>query len=105
MSQLARLQEDLTGIFLLEPTGNFSEFESLLSQHLVYLLINDMERLLNILYRIDVDEVKFKSLFNLNNPKLIAPELAKLIIERQLQKIATREAYRNSNASKYPKNQ
>ncbi|MFN4082489.1 MAG: hypothetical protein ACK4K9_02555 [Bacteroidia bacterium] len=65
-----------------------------LTNVLIYLLLNNMERLWAILYRIDVNEQKVKGLFDLQNPKDIAPALADLIIERQKQKIESRKNYK-----------
>jgi hypothetical protein len=65
-----------------------------LQEAIVYLLIHDLERLWNILYRIDVNEQKVKALFAKNTPTEIAPEMAKLIYERLQQKAITRIQYR-----------
>lgn len=64
-----------------------------LTERIVYLLLHEMERLLHILYRIDVNEKHVKACFAQNDPNKIAPMLADLIIERELQKIR----YRNEN--------
>jgi hypothetical protein len=53
-----------------------------------------MEKLLNILYRIDVNEPKVKAAFAQNNPKLIAPTIAQLILDRELQKAESRRKYK-----------
>jgi c-di-GMP-related signal transduction protein len=65
-----------------------------LQEAIVYLLIHDLERLWNILYRIDVNEKKVKDLFNLSNPAEIAPQMALLIYKRLEQKALTRIQYR-----------
>ncbi len=61
---------------------------------IIYLLIHDLEKLWNILYRIDVNEKKVKDLFNLSNPAEIAPQMAILIYERLEQKALSRIQYR-----------
>lgn len=66
-----------------------------LRQLIVYLLLHNLEKLWNILYRIDVNEQKVKALFAQNDPGKIAPEMAKLIYERLEQKAQTRILYRN----------
>jgi hypothetical protein len=53
-----------------------------------------MELLLQVLYRVDVFEKDTKAAFAQNEPKLIAPELAKLIIDRELRKAETRIKYK-----------
>ncbi|MEX0811088.1 MAG: hypothetical protein WD048_02650 [Chitinophagales bacterium] len=65
-----------------------------LSSEIAHLIDNDFERLLYILYRIDVDEKKVrealaKSEFD-KGPKIIA----EMILLRQMEKIKTREAYK-----------
>lgn len=66
-----------------------------LRQAIVYLLLHNLEKLWNILYKIDVNEQKVKALFELNQPEKIAPEMARLIYERLEQKAKTRLEYRN----------
>ncbi len=61
-----------------------------LSEMVVYLLLHEMDKLLQILYRIDVDEKKVKAAFALSVPAQIAPQLATLIIQRIIQKAETR---------------
>jgi hypothetical protein len=68
--------------------------EKLLTEHLVYMLHEEMEKLLQALYRIDVNERKVKDAFAQNNPKAIAPELARLIIDRELQKAESRRTHK-----------
>jgi hypothetical protein len=70
----------------------FSEeqIKAALAEVLVQLLLHDLEKLWNILYRIDVDENRVKALFNASDAKLIAPQLAHLIYKRVEQKALTR---------------
>lgn len=75
--------------------SGYDELKEWLTQQIISLLLNDMEKLLNILYRIDVNEKKVKEVFAQHNPKLIAPLLAELLLERELQKAATRIQYRD----------
>ncbi len=70
--------------------SNEEQLKEWLTQQLIYLLLNDMEKLLNILYRIDVNEQKVKEVFAQKNPQLIAPLLAELLIDREIQKAETR---------------
>jgi len=61
-------------------------------------LINkDFHALVQLLYRIDVDEKKIKVYLNQNTNKDSAPLIADLIIERQLQKIQSRKYFSNGN--------
>ncbi len=66
------------------------EFEKRLRIRIEELLQKDFARLVNILYRLDVDEEKLKTQLN-NRPATDAAELiSELIIERQLEKLQTR---------------
>lgn len=72
------------------------QIETLLAEHLVYMLHYEMEKLLQALYRIDVDEKKVKDVFAQNNPKVIAPALAALIMDRELQKAQSRRDHKQN---------
>ena len=56
------------------------------------LIQNDFNKLITILYRIDIDEQKLKTAL-FENPAPPAETIANLIIERQLQKIKFRKLY------------
>jgi uncharacterized protein YjgD (DUF1641 family) len=77
--------------------SNYDQLKEWLTSEIVKLLLNDMEKLLNILYRIDVNEKKVKEVFAQNNPQMIAPILAELILQREIQKAVTREEFRNKD--------
>ena len=57
------------------------------------LLDRDLPRLLNALYRIDVPESKVNAVLHLAEPDKIAPMLARLVMDREYQKIETRKKY------------
>lgn len=82
--------------FGLVPADSLTEekIKSALTGRIVYLLINDLPKLWNALYRIDVNEKKVKELFAQNNPKLIAPGIADLILKRLEQKLESRKKYK-----------
>jgi len=60
------------------------------------LVDRNFNKLVNILYRIDVNELKLRQMLN-ENPGDAGRIIAELIIERQLQKIASRERFRNND--------
>jgi hypothetical protein len=74
--------------------SNIEQLREWLSSEIIKLMMNDMEKLLNVLYRIDVNEKKVKEIFAQHDPKLIAPGIADLIIEREIGKAETRLKYR-----------
>lgn len=58
-----------------------------LIQKILFFIRTDVDRLLQILYRIDVHQKDTDAAFELGDINLISSELAKVIIQRQLQKI------------------
>lgn len=66
-----------------------SELERIIN----YLLDHDMERLLQVLYRIDVHEEKVKEVMTTYAVEELAAELAQLVIERLRQKVYYRNKY------------
>lgn len=80
---------------ILDPGLAFSTIEKLinwLTGEIRILIDRDFQKLMNILYRIDVNEEKTKMAFATNDP---ANEIAKLIIERELQKVESRKKYKS----------
>jgi len=73
-----------------ERWDDVSEFRRALIERIVYLLECDAERLMAILYRVDVSEDAVTGVFRERVPENIAPALADLIIERQMRKVRTR---------------
>lgn len=74
--------------------NNYDELLNWLTEQVVYLMLNDMEKLLGILYRIDVNEKKVKQSFAQTEPQKIAPLIAELILQRELQKAESRLKYK-----------
>lgn len=62
-----------------------------LADHINHLINHDFEKLVSLLYRIDVDEKKMRRLLEQQQGKNAAGLIADLIIERQLQKIESRK--------------
>lgn len=75
---------------------------SLLNELAVFindLIINDFSQLVQILYRVDISEKKLKQLLSDNADKDAGRLIAGLIIERQLQKINSRQQYNQSDTN------
>jgi hypothetical protein len=68
------------------------DFKKSLTRLIGHLLNNDFERLINGLYRIDVSEEKVK--WALASGDDVAEQIALLIIDREMEKVITREKYR-----------
>jgi hypothetical protein len=76
---------------------SFEELHSKLAVHINYLILHQFEKLVSLLYRIDISEAKIKSLLQQQPGEDAAKIMATLIIERQLQKIKTRQQFRQWN--------
>lgn len=66
-----------------------------LSRVVQHMLRTDFNRLLHILYRVDVEEQKVKQAMLAETEEEIAERVAQLIIKRELQKAQTRFMYRS----------
>lgn len=72
------------------------ELEEALASIINNLLNQDMTRLMNAFYKIDLDEHLFKNILTETAPDQIAISLAREVVKRELQKVKTREKYRNN---------
>ena len=70
---------------------SLEELQRQLALHVNNLVLHHFEQLINLLYRIDVSETKIKSLLQNQPDENAGNIIAALIIERQLQKIKTRQ--------------
>ena len=73
------------------------EMRSQLTAHINYLIEHDFQKLVSILYRVDVNEPKLKNLLKENPGEDAGLIIADLIIERQLQKIKSRQEFRRDD--------
>jgi hypothetical protein len=76
---------------------SYGEIHRQLAAYINELIKNDFDKLITYLYRIDVNEQKLKSLLQQNPDEDAGNIIAKLIIERQQQKIKTREQFKQKN--------
>jgi hypothetical protein len=70
------------------------ELKEKLSAYINHLIQTDFQKLVNILYRADINESELKRLLKENPDKDAGQMIAELITERQQQKINTRQQYR-----------
>ena len=70
-------------------------FKNKLTNIIRYLLDKDFEALLRAMYRIDINEEKLKAVLATASPEEVAPNLASLIIAREMQKVETRRKYKS----------
>ena len=74
-----------------------------LTKFITDLIDNDFEKLCNLVYRHDVSEAKFHQALNNGDVRTQAENIAELVIERELQKVETRKAYRKYTEEKSKK--
>lgn len=74
----------------------FPDLQKMLADHINYLITNNFSRLIFILYRLDISEKKLKQLLA-DATNTAGDVIAKMIIERQLQKIEARKFYSGNN--------
>ena len=83
------------------PQTSLAVFKEELASYINELINHDFEKLVSILYRLDVSEKKLKE--TLASSSTNAGELiAAMIIERQLQKIKTRKEFQQQNKEDIP---
>ncbi len=76
----------------------FNELKQRFSSYLNHLIEKDFNRLISILYRIDIPREKISAALSNNSDERTAGEiLTDLIIARQMEKIKTRKAYRENS--------
>jgi len=76
----------------LEENTEASSLLVMLAQIINEMILKDFERLVNLLYRIDVNEKKLKSILSQQTNTEAGKIIAALIIERQSEKIKSRES-------------
>jgi hypothetical protein len=74
-----------------------AELKKQLTEYINYMILQDFERLVQLLYRIDINEQKLKDLLLENQQTDAAIMIADLIIQRQIEKSKTREEFKSSN--------
>ncbi|HET6253851.1 MAG TPA: hypothetical protein VFE32_07245 [Puia sp.] len=79
----------------LPQTATIEALEAILAKKIDAMIIDDFNRLISLLYRIDVNESKLKQLLKENPGTNAGLLIARLILERQWQKIETRRKYRS----------
>jgi len=73
--------------------------KEMLSAHVNYLITNNFNLLVSLLYRIDVNEAKLKSFLKDNPGEDAGRIISELIIERQLQKIKARQQFNKGDST------
>jgi hypothetical protein len=89
------LRHDLNSSYGLDlpETTSIEALEAILAERVNTLIIDDFNRLVQLLYRVDVNEEKLKNLLRENTATNAGLLIARLILERQWQKIETRRKF------------
>lgn len=99
---LASAHEHLQKVFETDEVlahNNLDELQHSVEKMVLYLLRKDLNRLLHILYRIDVDEQQVKQAMRAASEEEVALLISRLIIKRELQRAQTRFIYSRGNIS------
>ncbi len=94
---------DSLGIELKKEVSS-DQLADILAEHINDLIDRNFNKLVNLLYRIDVNESKLREMLN-ENSNDVGRVIAGLIIERQLQKIKSRESFRINNDNSVDENE
>jgi hypothetical protein len=78
----------------LRDVPTLGELEALLTEKVNIMIQQDFGALVQLLYRVDVSETRLRGLLQANAGEDAAKVIARLILERQWQKIETRRRYR-----------
>jgi len=90
------IRSDLNNSYGLDlpETTTLEALEAILAEKIDAMINDDFNRLISLLYRIDVSESKLKQRLKENTNINAGLLIARLILERQWQKIETRRRYR-----------
>jgi hypothetical protein len=88
------IQEALAADFDLSGCESRDALLKRLSAEINHLIQADFHRLIAFLYRLDISEIKLKQTLEENTDNDAGELIANLVVERQLQKLATRKAFK-----------
>ena len=74
--------------FSLQSSEN--NYAELLAEKINYLILHDFNKLIQILYRADISEIKLKKMLAVNKNEDAGKLIGALFVERQIQKIKSR---------------
>jgi len=80
-----------------EPNSDFESLKTALTGRIKDLILNDFHRLVQAMYRLDIDEHKFHQALNSGNIDTQASTLTSLVLDREIQRLKFREQYGKQN--------
>lgn len=75
----------------------YEELKQKLASYINDFIVHDFEKLVQLLYRVDVSEQKLKQLLKENSGEDAGVIIAQLIIEREEQKLKSRQSYKQQD--------
>lgn len=94
------LNEELTELLhtdvdagLTDPEADYRQLIEIMSRRIEELLSGQFETLMSMMYRLDIDETSIRQALDPANPENPASSLARLIVDRQKQRMATKRKY------------
>ena len=94
---MPEVQQSLTELFGLNVHKDKTDFVNHLSLEINRLILHDFDRLVSILYRIDINEEELKQMLQQYSHIDAGYIIAQLIIKRQLGKAAVRKEFRKED--------
>ena len=76
------------------PGAEYNALQKKLEDHLRFLILHDQERLVQLLYTVDIDERKLKALLQQHPNEDAAAIMCTMILQRQQEILQAREQYR-----------
>ena len=95
MNEQDEIRISLSDSFSLENVSDEAEWFQLLTGRIDYLIQTDFNKLVHILYRLDINETKLSTMLKEYPGTDAAEIIARMIIERQREKIKSRAAFKN----------
>ena len=89
------IQLTLSDSFSLAHVSDEAEWFQLLTGRIDYLIQTDFNKLVHILYRLDINEAKLSKMLQEHPGTDAAEIIARMIVERQREKIQSRAAFKN----------
>jgi len=94
--ELIKAVSSLTDLSLPDDSSR-EQAELLLAQFINDLILHDFTRLVALLYRVDVSEMKLKDLLRTHSDTDAGLTIARLIIDRQEEKLKSRQNYKSES--------
>ena len=104
LNELVTVINDSLGVELKENLSR-DQIKERLTEYINDLIDHDFNKLVNLLYKIDVSESRLKRLLDETSGNNAGDIIAELIIERQVQKIKSREQFTSGDPGRIDENE